>query len=141
MKNAYLLFLSFLLTTALPAQSKDETAVRTILSTQQNAWNRGDITAFMVGYWENDSLLYVGKNGPKYGYKTALENYKKNYPDTAAMGKLKFDLVQVKPLGTNYFFVLGKWFLNRSIGNVSGMFTLLFQKINGEWKIIADHSS
>lgn len=141
MKNVYLLGLSFFLTNVIIAQSKDETAVRAILATQQNAWNRGDVTTFMVGYWENDSLLYVGKNGPKYGYKNALANYKKNYPDTATMGKLKFDLVQVKPLGKGYYFVLGKWFLNRSIGDIGGMFTLLFKKINGQWKIIADHSS
>lgn len=142
MKKVHLLILiNFFLLQAAFAQSKDETAVRAILSTQQNAWNRGDINAFMIGYWQNDSLLFVGKNDPKYGYQTTLDNYKKNYQDTAAMGKLKFDLLQLKQLGKDNYFVLGKWFLNRSIGNIGGMFTLLFQKINGEWKIIADHSS
>ncbi|HYH16418.1 MAG TPA: DUF4440 domain-containing protein, partial [Flavisolibacter sp.] len=70
-----------------------------------------------------------------------LNNYKKGYPDTAAMGKLAFDIIQVKQLSTDHYFVIGKWMLTRSIGDVSGHYTLLLRRINGEWKIVADHSS
>lgn len=123
------------------AQTNAGTAVRQILATQQAAWNRDDIDQFMIGYWENDSLLFVGKTGPKYGFIPTLNNYKKNYPDTATMGKLHFDILQVKPLSADYCFVLGKWFLKRSVGDVGGMFTLLFRKFKNGWKIVADHSS
>jgi hypothetical protein len=58
------------------------------------------------------SLVFIGKNGPKYGYNTTFENYKKSYPDTAAMGKLSFDLLQLKKLSTEYYFVIGKWHFN-----------------------------
>jgi ketosteroid isomerase-like protein len=57
------------------------------------------------------------------------------------MGKLEFQLISVKPLNTNHYFVIGKWHLTRTVGDASGYFTLLFRKINGEWKAIADHSS
>jgi hypothetical protein len=70
-----------------------------------------------------------------------LNNYKKNYSDTVAMGKLKFDLIQVKKLSKEYYSVTGKWFLKRTIGDLSGHFTLLFRKINNKWVIISDHSS
>ena len=73
--------------------------------------------------------------------KQTLENYKKNYPDTLAMGKLDFDLIEVKRLSALYFFVVGKWQLTRSIGTLKGHFTLLFKKINKKWVIVADHSS
>lgn len=123
------------------AQNKDEQSIRSILSNQTKNWNKGNIEAFMQGYWHSDSLLFVGKNGPKYGYKTTLENYKKSYPDTATMGKLSFEILKVEKLSPDRYFVLGKWMLKRSIGDVSGYYTLLFRKINNQWVIIADHSS
>lgn len=121
--------------------NRDEEAIRQILHRQVKDWNTGNIENFMKGYWNNDSLLYIGKSGPRYGYRTTLENYKKNYSDTAAMGKLHFNILEVKPLSDSYFFVVGKWHLQRSIGYVEGHFTLLFKKIKGEWLIVADHSS
>ena len=123
------------------AQNKDEKAIREILANQERAWNKGDLSNFMIGYWNNDSLVYIGKNGPTYGYATTLINYKKNYPDTAYMGKLKFELISLKPLNTDHYFVIGKFYLTRTVGDASGYFTLLFRKINGVWKAIADHSS
>jgi ketosteroid isomerase-like protein len=131
------------LSTSLTAfgQSGDEAAIRKVLSTQNEAWNRGDIDAFMVGYWKSDSLMFIGQSGVTYGWQNTLNNYKKNYPDTATMGKLTFTLISVKRLSDKYYRVVGKWFLKRSVGDVGGHFTLLFQKINGEWVIIEDHSS
>ena len=123
------------------AQSKDEVAIRNILATQNTAWNRGDIDNFMKGYWENDSLMFIGKSGVTYGWLNTLKNYKKGYPDTAAMGKLTFTLIQVKKLSKEYYHVTGKWFLKRSIGDIGGHYTLLFRKINGRWLIVSDHSS
>jgi ketosteroid isomerase-like protein len=123
------------------AQDKDEQAVRKILSDQLKGWNNGDIESFMKGYWNSDSLVFIGKNGVKYGYKTTLENYKKNYPDTSAMGKLSFNLVEVKRLSATYFSVIGRWHLQRTIGDVEGYFTLLIKQIKGKWMIVMDHSS
>ena len=123
------------------AQSKQEKIILGILDRQTQAWNRGDIDAFMNGYWENDSLMFIGKSGVTYGWANTLNNYKKGYPDTAAMGKLTFTLIQVKKLSGKYYHVTGKWFLKRSVGDVGGHYTLLFRKIRGRWVIISDHSS
>jgi ketosteroid isomerase-like protein len=123
------------------AQSKDETAIRQILDIQTKAWNKGDLDGFMKGYWESDSLMFIGNSGVTYGWKNTLNNYKKGYPDTAAMGKLFFDILLIKPLSPDYYQVVGKWFLKRSIGDLSGHYTLLFKKIEGHWVIISDHSS
>jgi uncharacterized protein (TIGR02246 family) len=123
------------------AQDKNETAIRRLLAEQNTAWNRGDIETFMKGYWENDSLMFIGKSGVTYGWQNTLNNYKKGYPDTAAMGKLIFDIISIKKLSPLYYHVAGKWHLQRSIGDVGGHFTLLFKKIKNRWVIIADHSS
>ena len=137
-----ILCISFtLLSVSLFCQAKDETEVRNILAQQSKAWNRGDIDAFMVGYWENDSLMFIGKSGVTYGYKNTLTNYKKNYPDTASMGKLTFTIIQVKQFSPEFFHVTGKYYLTRTIGNASGHFTVVFRKINGKWVIVSDHSS
>ncbi len=123
------------------AQSADEKNVRNVLSQQVTAWNKGDIDSFMKGYWNNDSLKFIGKSGITYGWQKTLDTYKKNYPDTAAMGHLTFHLLELKPLSSSYYFVIGKWHLQRSHGNLEGYFTLLFKKINGTWLIVTDHSS
>ena len=139
--KALLVAITIILSTNSLCQSKDETEVRNILATQSAAWNRGDIDAFMVGYWENDSLMFIGKSGITYGYKNTLANYKKNYPDTTIMGKLTFTLIQLRQLSPEYFHATGKYYLKRSIGDASGHFTLVFKKIKGKWVIISDHSS
>ena len=142
MKKIYLVFASCLfITISSIAQSAAEKEILGILERQTQAWNRGDLEAFMIGYWENDSLMYIGKGGVTYGYASTLNSYKKNYGDTARMGKLKFDILHVKSMGPDHYFVVGKWFLTRSAGNVGGHYTLIFKKIKGEWVIISDHSS
>jgi ketosteroid isomerase-like protein len=127
--------------TCLQAQNADVKAILSILDKQTAAWNSGDITAYMDGYWESDSLMFIGKSGITYGWRPTLENYKRGYPDTAAMGKLAFTILHVKNLAKDSYFVVGKWHLTRSIGNIGGHYTLLFRKIKGRWLIVADHSS
>ncbi|MBL0268487.1 MAG: nuclear transport factor 2 family protein [Chitinophagaceae bacterium] len=135
--SLFLLCSSYLLA----AQSKDEKAILQMLETQNQAWNRGDVSGFMKGYWENDSLMFIGKSGVTYGYQNTLENYKKGYPDTAAMGKLTTKQIKMIRVSKQYYFIVGKWYLKRSIGDISGHYNLLIRKINGEWVIVADHSS
>jgi ketosteroid isomerase-like protein len=132
---------SMLLAGSIQAQSNDEKAIIKLLSEQDEAWNRGDLEGFMKGYWKNDSLMFIGKSGITYGWQKTLDNYKKGYPDTAAMGKLNFEYIEMKELSANYFFVVGKWHLTRTIGNLDGAFTLLLRKINNIWMIVKDHSS
>lgn len=122
-------------------QDKNARAILKLLDTQTAAWNKGDLQGFMKGYWENDSLRFIGKSGITYGWSNTLANYKRGYPDTAAMGKLQFTILVVKKLSPRYYEVVGKWYLKRSIGDASGHYTLLLRKIKGNWVIVSDHSS
>jgi ketosteroid isomerase-like protein len=135
------LIISLIFSAVASAQSKDEQTIRTLIEEQRLAWNTGDKEKFMQTYWQSDSLMFIGKSGITYGWQKTLDNYRKGYPDTAAMGKLDFDLLEVKRLSVMYFFVVGKWHLTRSIGDVGGHFTLVFKKIKNKWVIVADHSS
>ena len=136
-----LTLLGILLTHFVFAQNKDVNAIKAILENQTASWNKGDLNSFMAGYLHSDSLVFIGKSGPTYGYDNTLANYKKGYPDTSHMGKLHFEIVSIKPLNSNHYFVIGKWFLTRTVGNVNGVFTLVLRKTKDGWKIIADHSS
>ena len=123
-------------------KNKDADAIMHVLNTQTSAWNQGNIDQFMVGYWQSDSLMFISKSGLSHSYQTALNNYKKGYPDLAAMGTLKFDILKIKPLGKKHCFVVGKWHLTRpEKGDVGGHFSLVFEKIKRKWVIIADHTS
>lgn len=123
------------------AANGDEQKIRILMEEQRLAWNVGDLEPFMNTYWKSDSLMFIGKSGVTYGWQNTLDNYKKGYPDRATMGQLKFDILEVKRLSVLYFFVVGKWHLTRSIGDVEGYFTLLFKKVKNKWVIVADHSS
>lgn len=140
-RSVCLLVFGFALSLTVAAQSKDELAIRNAMNEQLSAWNAGNIERFMDTYWRDDSLMFIGKSGVTYGWQKTLENYKKGYPDTAAMGKLDLNILQVKRLSAIYFFVVGKWHLTRSIGDVGGHFNLLFRKVKNKWVIVADHSS
>ncbi len=137
----WMLFIAVLFSISVMAQSKEEAKIRNLLATQTGDWNRGDIDGFMQTYWQSDSLLFIGKNGVTKGWQATLDRYKKSYPDTAAMGKLSFDILILKPLSPQYYYVVGKWMLQRSVGDISGHFDLLLHKIKNRWVIISDHSS
>lgn len=123
------------------AQNPEDATIRDLLHRQTQAWNRGDIEGFMQAYWQNDSLMFVGKGGVTRGWKNTLEHYKQGYPDKEAMGQLSFDIIEIQKLSGDYFFVTGKWMLQRKMGDLNGHYTLLVRKIKGQWKIVTDHSS
>ena len=124
------------------APEQDEVAaIKSVLAQQVKCWNAADIDCFMEGYWNSEELVFIGSSGPQYGWQTTLDNYKKRYPDKASMGQLNFDIISIDLVGEKHAMVVGKWALKRTIGDVSGHFSLLWQKIDGNWVIIKDHTS
>ena len=124
-----------------PQPAKDYDAIRAVLSAQQAAWNRGDIPAFLKGYWNSPELTFSGPNGTARGYDGVLDRYQKAYPDKQAMGELEFSGLEVRMLGRDAALVLGHWQLTRKVGDVGGVFSLIFQRFPDGWRIIHDHTS
>lgn len=125
----------------LHAQEQDKSAIQKMLSAQETQWNKGSIEGYMKGYWESDSLLFIGSKGPRYGYGATLKRYKEAYPDAAHMGKLTSVITSIQKLSKDYYFIVGTWALQRSVGDANGYYTLLLRKIAGKWVIVCDHSS
>ncbi|MGZ3862822.1 MAG: YybH family protein [Bacteroidia bacterium] len=143
LKNVFLVVICFV-SSMLVAQTNsgpDAEEIGKVMKMQEEAWNEGNAEKFMQGYWNSDSLTFVGKNGVTFGWKQTLANYKKNYPDKETMGKLVFTIIKKEKLGDENFLVIGKWHLTRSKDEVGGHFSLIWKKINGKWVIISDHTS
>lgn len=141
MKRILMIAFAMISFTAFAQTPKDKQAILNVLEIQGQAWNKGDLIAFMDGYVKSDSLLFVGSSGPTYGWQKTLDNYKKTYQGKAGMGQLTFGIKKVDFLNKDVAFVLGSWHLKREKDEPQGYFTLLFKKLKGEWKIFVDHSS
>ncbi|MGI4872478.1 MAG: YybH family protein [Janthinobacterium lividum] len=134
--------LSFASHSATDGPAATRRAIGQVLTTQTAAWNRGDIPGFMAGYWHSDSLVFIGKRGPTYGWQPTLDNYKKSYADATQMGQLDFSSLRITPLSAEVAQVVGHWHLARpTAGDLQGQFLLIFRNIGGHWVIVADHSS
>jgi ketosteroid isomerase-like protein len=123
------------------AESSDEPQIRTLLQTQTDAWNRGDIDAFMAGYWKSEETAFVGASGVTRGWQAVLDRYKKNYPDRKAMGRLTFSGLEVHVVCSDAAFAIGEFHLERENDQPSGIFTLNFRKFPEGWRIVADHTT
>lgn len=128
----------FLNPISLHAQDTEQT-IRGILSEQAAAWNDGDIERFMTYYWKSDELQFLGSSGLISGWQATLDRYNRTYPDTQAMGHLRFELIRINKRGNQAATVVGRYHLTREgLDNLSGYFLLVFEEIGGKWLIVAD---
>jgi beta-aspartyl-peptidase (threonine type) len=124
-----------------PAESADA-AIRRVLEAQVEAWNKGDLEAFMTGYWQSPELSFYS-GGDKYrGWQATIERYRKRYQSEGQeMGRLTFSELDVQVLGPDNALVRGRWQLVRSKDKPGGLFTLIFRRFPEGWRIIHDHTS
>ena len=127
---------------AAPTQTQNATAqIRSVLSAQQEAWNRGDIDAFMNGYARSASTVFVSEDTIRRGWETVRERYRKKYSDRAKMGTLAFSDLDITLLLPDAAVVLGRWSLKRANDQPHGRFTLIFKRLPEGWRIVHDHTS
>ena len=130
---------------AAAAETAATRGARAVLADQRDAWNRADLDAFMQGYWKSDDIRFAGGDAYRTGWQATLDRYRATYPDAATMGRLDFELVEVRELAPDSVLVFGKWRLARA-GDVDaaaphGLFTLLVERKLGRWVITRDHTS
>ncbi len=131
----------FLFSISIQLFAQEEREIQEVLDYQVECWNDGNLECFMEGYWKSEKLVFIGKSGLTYGWENTLANYKKRYPDREAMGVLSFDIKIIEPLSEEFWFVVGKYNLDRKNDNPNGHFSLIFRKLDEEWVIVSDHSS
>lgn len=136
----FLLVISTLNSYSQTSQSEAVEAITEVMRLQEKAWSANDLEGFMQGYWKSDSLKFYGSSGLTKGWQQTLDNYKKGYPTKEHSGTLTFKLNDISKIDEGSYWVMGDYFLKRSVGDTNGVFLIIFKKINGEWKIVADMS-
>jgi ketosteroid isomerase-like protein len=132
---------------AIPRQSRADVdpkaEIESVLRTQQEAWNRHDLDAFMTGYWKSPELTFFSGANEHDGWQAAMDRYRTTYTSPGhEMGKLDFSNLRIELLGSDAAFVRGTWHLTMTDGKTPhGLFTLVFRKFPDGWKIVHDHTS
>lgn len=124
-----------------PGEVDWKTEIEALMLEQETAWNRGDLEGFMEHYWKSDSLCFIGSKGLTYGWEATLNNYRSAYPNPEAMGTLRFTQLKMEAIDKDASYVIGRWQLFRTSDTLSGHYSLLWKKLQGAWRITADHSS
>lgn len=129
--------------TPLAAAPPVSAAVRGVLDAQVEAWNRKDLEGFMAGYWRSPDLVFCSGATVIRGWDATLARYRKRYQSEGhEMGRLRFDAVEVVPLGEDAALARGAWRLATSDGKEPhGLFTLILRRVGGGWRIVHDHTS
>lgn len=141
-KISLIAFLAVVLGAAsIKSPKKEKEAILKVMNEQQECWNNADLKCFMSFYHKSDSIQFVAKNGVNYGWENIYKSYQKGFPNAEAMGKLTYTIIDVDIYGKNHAMVTGKFELIRKEDKPSGYFTLIWEKIDGKWLIISDHTS
>ena len=123
--------------------SRDELDIVKVLTIQERDWNRGDLDAFAAGYKNSPDTLFIGHQVSR-GYIGMLADYHHNYPTKDAMGTLSFTELETHILDERFAAVIGHYHLDRSKkagGPADGLFSLIFEKTDKDWKIVIDHTT
>ena len=123
------------------APRSTQAAIRTVLEEQQRDWNQGKIDHFMLGYAKADTTRFASGNRVILGWQRVLERYQAAYGNRAAMGTLDFSEIDITPLGRDHALAFGRWHLKRDIGDLDGLFSLIFLKTSQGWRVVHDHTS
>jgi ketosteroid isomerase-like protein len=128
----------------------DEAAIRSVIEAQAAAWNRGDIPEFMASYEDSPETTFVGTASVNKGFQPILERYKKGYSTREQMGTLTFKDLDIRLLpsasgATEYAVATGRFHLDRNAKGTAtkndGIFSLVWHKSAGGWKIVLDHTA
>lgn len=119
----------------------DRDAVSDVLTAQADAWNRGDIDAFMDGYWKSDETIFASGDTVVRGWTATRDRYRQKYDSREKMGTLTFGDLNVRQTAPDMASVTGRWKLRRAADEPGGTFILVFRKFPDGWKIIYDNTS
>ena len=139
------------------AHEREEDAMRAdlaaLLAAQSDAWTRGDLDAFCSVY--ADDAIYLSPGGEVRGRAAVLERYRGRYPDRQAMGTLRLDVEEVRPIwgmevlpsddavpgAIHGATVVARWSLTYpDRKEASGRTLLVFHRVQGRWEIVQDAS-
>ena len=128
---------------ATTGDSPIQAAIRRVLDDQTLAWNRGDLDAFLEGYWRSPKVVFQSGGTRHDGFDAMRDRYRQRYQaEGKAMGQLVFSGLDIEPLALDAAFVRGRYTLTMPDGShPTGLFTLIMRRLDNGWKITHDHTS
>lgn len=121
----------------------DRAGIESVLRRQAEAWNRGDLAAYMAAYTRDAKLVFTSGGKIRRGWQATFDAFHARYArDPKAMGTLAFEILSIDPLGADGAVALGQWRLTGSPSDGGGVFSVVFERRPGEgWTIVHDHTS
>jgi ketosteroid isomerase-like protein len=116
--------------------------VKAVLA-EEKAWNKGDLAAYESGYKNSPNTIFMGAQISR-GYAQMVDDYKRSYPNQAAMGTIEFSELEAYALSDTFAVCIGKYHLDRSKkqgGPADGQFSMVLEKTADGWKIVLDHTT
>lgn len=126
-----------------------ESGAAAVLRRQTDAWNGGDLEAFCSVY--DEDATFVSPSGVARGRAAVLDRYRKRYPDHAAMGTLRLDVLHARtavdpgttgePARPTGVTIVARWHLTYPEKPEASGLTLLVLRPRGDgWEITEDAS-
>lgn len=137
-------------------QAEARQEVETVLREQEQAWNRGDLEAFVGAYAED--AVFLSPKGMSKGRDLLEERYRASYPSREAMGVLTLEVLDYRPASGIEVSMLGdatpgrvhgaslvaRWTLRKTQDGAesvdTGLTLLVFRRTAGHWQIVHDAS-
>lgn len=122
---------------------QNSNAIVKVIDMQRDAWNRGDLDAFLTGYYQSPDTSYTSGGQEFWGYDSLKTKYSNSYGTSRdTMGTLSFTDLKVIDVTKGSAYCVGHWHLERKDKPLAeGVFTLVFKKTSSGWKIIHDHTT
>jgi len=113
-----------------------------MMARSADAWNRGDLDAFVADYLDGDRTTYIGSRGIVRGRAAVRETYAPRFAAGAVRDSLSFERVEVDLLAPDLANTIAWYVLARGDSvTARGPTSLVMRRVGGRWKIVHDHSS
>jgi beta-aspartyl-peptidase (threonine type) len=122
-----------------PAFAAGNDGIDTFLTQTAYDWNHGNLDAFMRGYENAPTTLYISSTNVIHGYAAIRARYASHYG--SSMGVLSFSDLTKRMLGADYAVIVAHWHLAMTNGtHPTGIFSLVLHRSSSGWHIIDDHT-
>jgi ketosteroid isomerase-like protein len=119
----------------------DEADIRRQLNESMLAFNRGDLPGHLAIY--DERITFMTKDGPQPGVAPIEKAFREKYfRDARPIQQLRYEQLAVRPLGPDAALATARWILSGGDKpDLSGWFTLAWERTPAGWRAVHDHSS
>ncbi|MEE4212179.1 MAG: nuclear transport factor 2 family protein [Parvularcula sp.] len=115
--------------------------VAAVLDEQVADWNSGDIEGYLDHLHKGERTRHIIGAQEVVGFEAIRQGYLERNPDPEKLGRISYRDLDVTPLGEDAALAFAHWTFEIGEMERHGVFTLLFEKIDGRWLVTHDHTA